>query len=256
MFFALSKLLGFFLKPFDLIFILVLLSFLIKHGIWRKRLRWAALIMFLFFTNGIIFNECLLLWEKPAKPISELEETYELAVVLGGTADVDREPSDRLFFHRGAERITHALNLYHAGKVKKILFTGGRADLFEDRNRDNSPIREFYIMCGVKSVDIFMESSSRNTRENALLVKEMIEKNSMHGKIILITSAYHMRRAEGCFNKAGMDVTGFSVDFLSNLPKDRFGFNGFLPSSEVLTDWNILIKEWVGYVVYWIVGYI
>jgi len=204
----------------------------------------------------VIFNECLRLWEKPAIPISELDDDYQMAVVLGGTTDIDRQPSDRLFFYKGADRVTHALNLYHSGKVKKILFTGGNARLFEDANRDNSPIFDFYVMCGVDPEDIIIESSSRNTRENAFNVKDLLEANTENGKVILITSAFHMRRAEGCFKKVGIDVTGFSTDFYTVLPKDRFGFDGFLPSPDVFSGWNFLIKEWIGYVAYWLFGYI
>lgn len=256
MFFILSKLLGYFIKPFNLILILLLVSFLVKNKRWRKKIRWVSLALFLFFSNGVIFNECLQLWEKPAISISEVDDDYDLAVVLGGTTDVDREPNDRLFFHKGADRVTHALNLYHSGKVKKILFTGGNSRLFEDPNRDNSPIFDFYVMCGVAPEDIIIESSSRNTRENAFFVRDLVEKKAKTGKVILITSAFHMRRAEGCFRKAGINVTGFSTDFYSVLPKDRFSIDGFIPSSNVLSGWNFLIKEWIGYAAYWMVGYI
>ena len=256
MFFVLSKLLGYFIKPFNLILIFLLVSFLIKNKEWKKRIRWISLALFLVFSNKIIFNECLLLWEKPAISISELDDDYDLAVVLGGTTDVDREPNDRLFFHKGADRVTHALNLYHTGKVKKVLFTGGNARLFENPDRDNSPIFDFYVMCGVAPEDIIIESSSRNTRENAFFVKDLVEMNAKKGKVILITSAFHMRRAEGCFRKVGIDVTGFSTDFNTALPKDRFDVDGFIPSPGVLSSWDFLIKEWIGYVAYWMAGYI
>jgi len=256
MFFVLSKLLGYFIKPFNLILILLIVSLFVKSERWKKRLRWTSLVLFLFFSNGIIFNECLMLWEVPAISISELDEDYDLAVVLGGTTDVDREPSDRLFFHKGADRVTHALNLYHSGKVKKILFTGGNARLFEDPDRDNSPIFDFYVMCGVQPEDIIIESSSRNTRENALFVKDLVAENSSAGKVILVTSAFHMRRAEGCFRKVGIDVIGFSTDFYSALPQDRFRFDGLIPSSAPLIKWNFLIKEWIGYAAYWMMGFV
>lgn len=256
MFFILSKLLSIFIKPANYIFIFLLGSFLLKNEVWKKRMRWISLVFFLVFSNGMIFNECLLLWERPAILISELDNDYEVAVVLGGTTDAKRQPNDRLFFSRGADRVTHALNLYHSGKVKKILFTGGNARLFEDPNRDNSPIFDFYVMCGVAPEDIIIESSSRNTRENASFVKNLVEKNASNGKVILITSAFHMRRAEGCFKKVGINVTGFSTDFYSVLPEDRFGIGSFIPSIEVLNFWNFLIKEWIGYVAYWMVGYI
>jgi uncharacterized SAM-binding protein YcdF (DUF218 family) len=256
MFFVLSKLLGYFIKPFNLVLIFLLISFFVRSAKWKRRLRWVSLAFFLFFSNGIIFNECLVMWEKPAIPISSLDDNYDIAVVLGGTTDVDREPNDRLFFQKGADRVTHAVNLYHAGKIKKILFTGGNPRLFEDPNRDNAPIFDFYVMCGVAPEDILIESSSRNTRENAFFVKELLEKKGTSGKVILITSGFHMKRAEGCFKKIGIDVTGFSTDFYSALPKDRFGFDGFIPSPGVLSNWNFLIKEWIGYVAYWVMGYV
>ena len=256
MFFVLSKILGYFIKPFNLILIFLLISLFIRNVKWKNRLRWAALVFFLFFSNGIILNECLLLWEKPAIPISQLDDDYDIAVVLGGTTDVDREPNDRLFFHKGADRVTHALNLYHAGKVKKIMFSGGNARLFEDPNRDNSPIFDFYVMCGVDPEDIIIESSSQNTRENAFFVKDLINNNASSGKVILVTSAFHMRRAEGCFRKVGIDVTGFSTDFYTAIPKDRFSIGGFVPSPGALMNWSFLIKEWIGYTVYWVMGYV
>lgn len=256
MLFVLSKVLGFLIKPFNLILIIFIASLFIKSALWKKRLRWTSIVLFLVFSNGLIFNECLMLWEKPAIPIEQLEGNYDLAIVLGGTTDVDREPKDRLFFHKGADRVTHAVNLYHAGKVKKIIFTGGNARLFEDPNRDNSPIYDFYRMCGVAAEDILIESSSRNTRENASFVKKMIEAEGETGKVILITSAFHMRRSEGCFRKVGIDVTGFSTDFYSALPKDRFAVGAFMPSPGILSNWNFLIKEWVGYLAYKVMGYI
>lgn len=239
-----------------MILLFLIASFLIKNKIWRKRFRWTSLILFLVFSNGFIFNECMLLWEKPAIPLSELSNNYDMAVVLGGTADVERTPSDRLYFQKGADRITHALNLYHSGKVKKILYSGGSGRLMENSTVDNSPIIDFYIMCGVDPDDILIENSSRNTHENALFVKNMLIDYSLEGKIILVTSAYHMRRAEGCFNKVGVDVTGFSTDFYTSKPDDRFRFEKLIPSPKVLDNWNFLIKEWIGYVAYWIVGYI
>ncbi len=256
MFFVISKLLGYFIKPFNLILLFLVLSVFIKNVKWKVRLRWLSLGFFVFFSNGIIFNEILLLWQKPAIPIGALKDDYDIAVVLGGTTDVDREPKDRLFFHKGADRVTHAVNLYHEGKVQKVLFTGGNARLFEDPNRDNSPIFNFYVMCGVRPEDIIIESASRNTRENAIFVKQLLEEQGTSGKVILVTSGFHMRRAEGCFRKAGIEVTGFPTDFYSTLPKDRIGFDGFIPSPAVLNNWNFLIKEWIGYITYRLAGYI
>ncbi len=256
MFFYLSKIFVFFTQPFNLIVILMVLSYLFRPRIWRRRLRTGAIILFLVFTNGIIFNEALLLWEVPAVLIDEVPYGCEVGIVLGGTTDTERAPFDRLYFSHGAERVTHALRLYKEGKIRKILFTGGKSRLFEDREKDNAPIRNFFIMAGVKAEDIIIENRSRNTHENAVLTKEVLRKLGLADKKhILLTSAFHLRRAEGCFIKENIDVLGFSTNFYSALPKDRFAFFQFIPSVRVLNDWNFLIKEFIGYIVYRAVGY-
>ncbi|NJN25836.1 MAG: hypothetical protein HC819_07640 [Cyclobacteriaceae bacterium] len=139
MVFILSKILGFFIKPFNIILFLLVISWLIRNKRWKRNLRWFSLVLFLFFSNGIFFNECLLLWEQPATELSDLDNDYDLAVVLGGTADVDRAPYDRLFFRKGADRITHALNLYHSGKVKKYCLPGAIPDFLKIHNGITHP---------------------------------------------------------------------------------------------------------------------
>lgn len=256
MFFYLSKILVFFTQPFNLIVILIVLSFWSRLRKWSRGLRIASLVLFLVFTNGIILNEALLLWEVPAVPIDELPDGCEVGIVLGGTADTERAPFDRLYFTPGAERITHALRLYKEGKIKKILFTGGKSRLFEEREKDNTPIRNFFVMAGVNPGDIIIENQSRNTHENAVLTKKLLKSIGLADKKhILLTSAFHLRRSEACFRKEGIDVFGFSANFYSALPKDRFAFSQFIPSVAVLNNWNFLIKELIGYVVYRMVGY-
>ncbi len=256
MLYIFSKIVGFFIKPFNLILVFLGLSFIIRSRRWKQRLRWTSLGFFLFFSIPFIYNVFILLWEKPAVLLSDLPAGYDIAVVLGGTTDVDREPNDRLYFHKGAERITHAVNLYKTGKVRKILFTGGNPRLFEDPERNNSPIFDFYVMCGVAPNDIIIESSSRNTHENALFVRRLLKQQGAAGRIILVTSAYHMRRAEACFRKVGLEVTGFSADFYSPIKQDRFRVEQFMPSPMILAYWAMRIKEWIGYIAYWIMGYI
>ncbi|HBH21899.1 MAG TPA: hypothetical protein DDY13_00605 [Cytophagales bacterium] len=254
MFFILSKILVFLIKPFYQILLILIASFLLKKKIWKKRLHILAVFWFLIFTNGFLYDTCMRSWEIPAIPISSLPDSCEYAIVLGGTEDTKRNPNDRLFFHKGAERITHALNLYKAGKVKKILFSGGNSDLFEGAYKNNNPVLDFYLMCGVDREDIIIESTARNTYENAKLTSEILRKKGAQGPYILITSAFHMRRSEACFRSAGLEVIPFSADFYATIKEDRYNFGAFLPSAIPLVNWEILIKEWIGYLAYDITG--
>ena len=252
MFFVLSKILGFLIKPFFVLSILLIISFFIENKRWVKRIRVFVLVAFLFFTNGFIVDEIMRAWEvKPVK-IADLDSTYQFGIVLGGITDPEREPRDRLYFKKGADRLIHAVYLYKAGKIKKILFTGGKSKLFEDSERESSPIVDFLMLCGVPEEDIVIDNKSRNTRENALFTSHMVDKND---KQILITSAFHMRRSLGCFQKVGLQVTPFSCDFNARRDDERFTLDMMIPSLDALNAWDILIKEWVGIIAYKIAGY-
>lgn len=255
MFFILSKILIFLLKPFSYILLSVLAALLVRGARWKGRLAAIALALIWLFGNGFLFNTVLLSWEMPAADIAALPDSAAYAVVLGGTADVERAPYDRLYFNKGAERITQAVGLYKAGKVKKILYTGGRSELFTDPEADNRPIVGFYRTCGVPEEDVLIESRSRNTVENARFSRALIEDEGGRGTLILLTSAFHMRRALACYRREGLDVVAFPTDYNSVLPDDRWKFAQFMPSARTLHDWEFLIKEIVGYYVYRWSGY-
>jgi len=67
----------------------------------------------------------------------------------------------------------------------------------------------------------------------------------------------HMKRSEACFKKVGFINFGiFSTDHYTG-SKRGYQFDQYLiPNIGTLGTWNYLIKEWVGYMVYSIVGYI
>lgn len=253
MFFILSKLLIYLTKPFLLLFLLLILSFIIRNKRWTRRLRVICLAGFLLTTNGFLISEAMRAWEIPATPITSLYGEYDVGIVLGGGADVVRKPDDRLFLNKSGERITQAVHLYRAGKIKKILYTGAHPRLFTQEETDNKTIIRYYLDCGIPREDIIIESESKNTRENAVFASKLVNKSKRH---ILITSAFHMRRSVACFEKEGVEVIPFSCDFNSAREEERLRGDMLVPSAEAMIGWDMLIKEWIGIVAYKIAGYV
>jgi uncharacterized SAM-binding protein YcdF (DUF218 family) len=66
------------------------------------------------------------------------------------------------------------------------------------------PMRDFIVSQGVPATSIRVETRSRNTRENAMYVAEMLR--GTRGKKVLLTSDYHSFRAARAFQKAGLEV--------------------------------------------------
>jgi uncharacterized SAM-binding protein YcdF (DUF218 family) len=187
----------------------------------------------------------------PPVPIEEVPEA-DVILVLGGMINPLPYHKGQVDLLASAERLTEAVRLYQNKKAKKIFFTGGSGILFS-YEPESVLAKKFLIQMGVKEEDILLEEKSRNTFENALYSKEILASNS-YKKIILITSAFHMKRAEAIFRKQEIDTFVFPVDYRSI--SSSFNWDMLVPSVGALETTTIALKEWVGIFVYSYKGYL
>jgi uncharacterized SAM-binding protein YcdF (DUF218 family) len=106
------------------------------------------------------------------------------------------------------------------------------------------------MLMGVPAQAIILESESRNTHENALYSKEAL-KALEPGKVIVVTSAWHMRRSEAIFKKASYDFYAFSTDSIQG--SNTFPASYF-PDAWALERSSMLLREWIGFAAYRILG--
>ncbi len=197
----------------------------------------------------------MILWEVPVTPYSELKKNYTWAILLTGITKYDVGPRDRVYFSSGADRVTHTVQLYKLGKVKRILVSGGSGRLSAPERKEADEVAEALVLMGVPLSDIVKEANSRNTHESAVAVKKILQGTATPDDCLLVTSAYHMRRSAACFRKVGWRMDCFSVDFLSH--KRRYSPDVLIvPRVEALINWQVLIREWVGIISYKLAGYI
>ncbi|MEO9967725.1 MAG: YdcF family protein [Reichenbachiella sp.] len=254
MFFVLSKIVYWLVMPISLIVWVGLASTLVKSVKLKKILRRTTIGFFLFFTNPMISTLIINAWEPAYERYDEIEDTYQYGIVLSGITNPNRPPFDRIQFNKGADRIVHAIDLYKRGIVKKLIITGGSGVLTFDGKKESHQLMNFAIQSGVPSDDIILEDQARNTHENALYSSRLISSHDP-GRILVITSAFHMYRAQGCFEKLVLEVDTF--------PTDHYGRELFftpddilIPSLYALNIWTILTKEWLGILAYKMNGYI
>ena len=254
MFFILSKTLNYLSMPIVLIVIFLILAAVLRAEIWKRRFFYLALAMLIFFSNSFIANEVMRMWEVDPIPLEQVKKEYELAIVLGGTVKGDTYINDRIFLDRG-DRMYHPVILYKQGKVKKIFASGGTSRLIDVGHREGKQMIEVYENMGVNRNDLAYEIESRNTYENALKSIEWMDGKFDQSDVVLITSAFHMRRAHACFEKLNFNLDTFSCDIYTS--KRRWTFDKlFIPSVDAFKIWHILIKEWLGMIAYWLVGYV
>lgn len=252
MFYFLSKTLFYFLMPITWILSLMVISLFAKGLIIKRRTLIAAIVLLVVFGNEFLINQWASFWEIQPIPYDQINKTYDYGVVLTGVA-IYKKPDDRVYFSKGADRVTHAIQLYKLGLIKKVLITGGKAGIIEYGPAEADQLKKVFLLAGVPDSSIVVENKAKNTFENAQFTAELLAKiNKSKPTLLLITSAFHMRRAQGCFDKANLPVDIFPVDYYSH----ELVYSDLLPVPKegAFAKWSLFIHELIGFITYKLTG--
>jgi uncharacterized SAM-binding protein YcdF (DUF218 family) len=165
-----------------------------------------------------------------------------VAVVLGGGIDPPGRLHGPANLNAQADRVLYAAELYHAGRVGRLLLSGGANPMISARS-EAAVTRELLLALGVPAEAILVEEESRNTRENAAFSARLLRDQGID-RILLVTSALHMRRALARFEAQGLDVIPAATDHEA---RDRFTAVDWLPDAEALDGAGRAFKEIVGF---------
>lgn len=254
MFFFLSKTIGLLTQPPVIVGLFLIAVCILRNRKWKKRVLIIAVGLFFLFSNEFVSNELIRLWELPPTPYAKIMKRYEYGIVLTGVTKAQVGPRDRVFFARGADRATHAIQLYKLGVIKKIIISGGVGRLIDIGQTEARDLRDFMVLCGVDSTHILLEAKSDNTAQSARELKQLFPKADAR-EFLLITSAFHQRRSLACFRKQGWRLDHFSSDPYAHHRRYTFQIL-FVPDLDAWLNWQILLKEWSGMAMYKIAGYI
>lgn len=189
-------------------------------------------------------------WELKAQTTNR--KSYDAVIILGGFMSTDKA-NKSYSFGEGADRLTEGLILYKSGFVKKIILSGGSGSLVDD-TRESVLAKSFLVdNCGVPDSVVLIDTVSRNTYENAVESKKIMKAANLK-TAIMITSAWHMRRALGCFARVGINIDIHPTDRLYEEPPftpDDF----IIPNTNNIIRWEILMHEIAGIIMYKIRGY-
>ena len=216
-----------------------------------KRILFTMMVVIaVVFTNPFIYRSMVRLWQP--QPLNVLDgKTYEAGVVLGGMSGYDKY--NRGFFGNNADRFIQTANLYHRGIIKKIIISGGTGTLSQTEPPESYFLRTSFLDNGVKDSDIIVESRSRNTFENGVFSKRMIDSLHLAPPFILITSALHMKRSVAVFKKTGVAFLPLPCDYKVYDTKPDIE-DYIIPNISLLKEWSYFIKEVIGLYVYKFTG--
>lgn len=258
MFVVVSKVLGPLASPLGLCFCVWVASAWIywrRSRVWGNRMAIAGIVILLAFSNFQVGGRLMHALENDYVALEAAAcPAAEAIVVLGGMTAPPIPPRPTTDVADSFDRLLHALRLWKAGKAPLLIVSGGNmsfltgSDLTEAR-RMQALAQEY----GVPASAIILEERSRNTFENALYVREVLEERGLK-KILLVTSASHMPRSAAVFRTQGIDFVAAPTD-VRVVPRP-FNLFQILPNFEALKFSTIATKEYVGIAVYRLKGWI
>ncbi len=242
--FLIGKLFLLFLKPLTWIVVLFIIGIFTKNPKRKKRLILAGLIALLFFSNPFIFR--LIAKSYEVQPVTlQPGQQFEAGILLGGFVSYNIKEK-RAIFNPAADRFIQTALLYKKQHIQKIIIAAGNGYVAKHDFKEADYAKEQLVLLGIPAENIFTDPYSRNTYENAVNAKKICDSFHIPGKSLLISSAIHLPRAEKLFKKQGLSVQLYPCDFMTQNISNNFWDDYLLPSSNTLSDWDSLIKEWIG----------
>lgn len=247
------------LNPVTFGLILLTIGVILGWRKWRKTglvFATLALVWFSIWSFGFIFPHLKTDLEELYPPLrAEEMPTADAIVLLGGGMGCNTNLLVYPEICQAADRVWHAARLWKAGKAP-VIITSGESEEFT-----SVPL---LLDFGVPKSAILVEPSARNTEENAKFVAEQLKAGVKEGdaprKILLVTSALHMRRAELMFRRAfekyaavegngarPIEIIPAASDYDGLLWKDEVTIDSFFPSPEGMADKSRTFKEILGY---------
>lgn len=179
------------------------------------------------------------------------DQAPQAIVVLSGGTLTDGTASTRPNRIGGysLERIVHARRVARLTGLP-VLITGGVPPYGGEA--------EARIMRGVLEGDLawpvkWIETKSRDTQENAAFTQEILQPLGIR-RVLLVTHAFHMRRAQSVFEREGFTVTPAPHSFLAG--PTRFNWLQLIPTLDAIAASRLALREIIGMVWYRMVALI
>lgn len=176
---------------------------------------------------------------------------YDAVIVLSGMVNLPLSSEKYIEFSGAADRILKGIELMKEGKADYLILSGGTGSLHQKDHSEALLLSRFAKKLGVPEQAILIDEGSKNTHQNAVASKKIIQEKGLK-HVLLITSAFHMFRSNGCFKQVGITADLLPVDYKASLTYSDF--RDFLPSSNALNQNYVFFHELIGIVIYGLTG--
>ncbi len=228
------------------IFLLVL-GFVVQHWWkWTGRLIMMTGIVSLYLFSTLAVGDRLLynLQKYPAlQNRLQLNGDKDSAIVVLGAGRRRQAPEyskEDIINPLTMERLRYAVILSKKYKLP-LLLSGGEPD---HEATPEAVLMNQLVVEDLQQPVKFLETQSKNTWENALNSVKLLKNNDI-SRVILVTHAWHMKRAFAYFQATGIDVIPAPMGFVPRKPFFSSKIRAFYPSATGLLHSRMAIKEYV-----------
>ena len=205
-----------------------------------------AAITFCFYVSTIpLFSNFLVRTLENAyiPPLYIDNNNYDVIVMLCGGATLDTPNIDGAGHLSGysANRLLTTAILSKKANLP-VIISGGQVS--PDTGNESEISKRELVQLGIPEEMIIIENKSRNTSENAKYVRGLLDSYNFK-KPILVTSAFHMRRAVQNYSKQEIKVQPFPTDYNCSI-NTTIRFSSFIPSNGAFHVVGLSLKEYLG----------
>lgn len=239
----LHKILPILLLPTGLILGLLLLGLLTR----RRSPIWAGLMIFWLCSTPLLSDRFMAAVEQHAQRLDPTTmPSADAIVVLSGMLETAPGPAGISEWNRASDRFWAGLDLFQAGKAPRLIFTGGWVPWRPDQLPEGEQLRNIAEAQGIPPGAILVTGKVSNTADEAQAIQQLLTANPT---ILLVTSAFHMPRSQHLFERAGITVIPYPVDFYADLSQP-LSILDVLPEADAFQQTERAWRELIGRVYY------
>ena len=238
----LHKILPLIFSPLMLVIGLIVLGIIFN----LRKFSLVGIIVLILSSLPIISNKFIAYLEKDYQPIeiADVENVDAIVVLSGMIRVIGDEENLKYEFTDSVDRFFAGLDLFNNNKSPILILTRGKMP-WSLGIAEGEYLKELAIKYGVSEENIILTDEVQNTDQEAKAIKKILTENA---KIILVTSAFHMPRAEKVFKAANINPIPFPVDFQNS--KSKTTMMDFIPSAGSLFDTSHFVREMIGRLYY------
>ena len=233
------KILPLIASPLFIILGLIILGLIIGS----KKTSFMGLIVLVVCSLPIFSNRLIAYLEHnyQLKNISEVDTADAIVVLSGMVRTIQTNEVLSYEFGESVDRIFAGIDLFKENKAPSLILTGGKMP-WSIGKPEGEYLRDVAIKYGVPRKNILLTENVQNTDQEAKSVKKILTIDAP--KVILVTSAFHMPRAQKVFEAVGIRIVPFPVDFRN--ASSKLTFMHFMPSARSIWETSFFVKEMIG----------